>query len=144
MPPPRLLLAPGQRRRIRELAAAAWPVEVCGLLEGENGTGRVHVTAVHYLANVEAEPARGYTIDPEDFLRLEHAARARGRTVVGVWHSHPHGDATPSERDHRHAWPGWSYLIAGVTNGGMTSVECWRLVGEAFTAQPLIIFPEHR
>jgi len=115
MSPPRVLLAPAQRRRIRELAEAGWPQEVCG-----------------------------YLIDPEAFLWLERTAREHGRAIVGVWHSHPHGDAAPSARDVAEAWPGWSYLIAGVTNASMTDLCCWRLDGVDFVAQPLRRYPEAR
>lgn len=144
MAPPRLLLAPAQRRRLRELAEAAWPQEACGLIEGSVGPGPVRVAALHRLANVDAEPERGYTIDPEAFLYLEHGARDRGRAIVGVWHSHPHGEATPSPRDLAQAWPGWSYLIAGVTKGRMTDLRCWRLAGGDFAAQAVGILPEPR
>ncbi len=144
MRPARVIVAPWQRRRIRELAEAAWPAEACGLIEGAGEPGPVRVTAMHWLANHADAPERGYLIDPEAFLRLERAAREHGRAIVGVWHSHPHGDPAPSSRDLAEAWPGWSYLIAGVTNARMTDLRCWRLEGEDFAAQPLRCFPEAR
>jgi len=142
MSPPRVLLAPAQRRRIRELAEAGWPQEVCGLLEGAVQPGPVHIAAVHWLANHADAPERGYLIDPEAFLWLERTAREHGRAIVGVWHSHPHGDPAPSARDLAEAWPGWSYLIAGVTNARMTDLRCWRLAGDAFVEQPIAFSPE--
>lgn len=144
MTPAHVIVAPWQRRRIRELAEAAWPQEACGLIEGTVEAGPVRVAGVYSLANHADEPGRGYLIDPEAFLRLERAARERGRGIVGVWHSHPHGDPAPSARDRGEAWPGWSYLIAGVTNARMTDLRCWRLDGEGFVAQPLRCFPEAR
>jgi proteasome lid subunit RPN8/RPN11 len=142
MSAPRLILAPPQRRRVRELAEAAWPQEACGLIEGSVEAGPVRVAAVHTLFNHADDPTRGYLVDPEAFLRLERGARARGRGIVGVWHSHPHGDAAPSERDRGEAWPGWSYLIAGVTNSSMTDLRCWRLDGDDFAEQLVAISPE--
>ncbi len=115
---------------MRELAVAAWPHEACGLLvrTGPGGAGAT-VRAIA-CRNEAAEPAQGYLIDPEAFLRAEHAARVRGGAVVGVWHSHPHGDPTPSLRDRRESWPGWSYLIMGVTRTQVTAPRAWRIADE--------------
>lgn len=140
----RLRLPPPARRRIRELAEAAWPLEACGLLEGLALDGSARVSRALACANIHEDPARRYRIDPETYLRAEHAARARGRTITGVWHSHPHGDAAPSATDLAEAWPGWSYLIAGVTNGTMTSLRCWRLVDDWFVEQHLVAGGERR
>ncbi len=124
---PRFILPLRHRQRVRELSGAAWPLEACGLLEGICAPAPTVITAVHPFPNVHRDPRRRYTIDPEAWLRLEHAARRRGHTVMGVWHSHPHGDPTPSPTDREQAWPGWSYLIAGVTNTGMRDLRCWRI-----------------
>lgn len=123
-------------RRVRELGEAAWPLEACGLLEGSPGPV-VRVDRALFCRNRHARPERRYEIDPEVFLRAEHAARARGRAIVGVWHSHPHGDATASATDRAEAWPGWSYLIAGVTNGAMNDLRAWRLEADALVEQAI-------
>lgn len=136
----RVFLHPAHRRRIRELCEAAWPLEACGLLEGPEATSPIRVTSVHARPNVDPEPRRRYTIDPEAWLRLEHVARGRGHTIVGIWHSHPHGDPTPSRADRALAWPGWSYLIAGVTNAGMRDLRCWR-IDERGCQEQLLVTP---
>lgn len=135
---PRFFIRAPHRRRIRELSEAAWPLEACGLLEGPGDAGPIVVTAVHPLPNIHPEPRRRYTIDPEAWLRLEHAARRRGQTIAGVWHSHPHGDPTPSAIDRELAWPGWSYLIAGVTNTGMRDLRCWQIDERGCREQPIV------
>jgi proteasome lid subunit RPN8/RPN11 len=135
---PRLILRGAHRRRIRELSLAAWPLEACGLLEGQDVDGPRTVVAIHPIPNVDPAPDRRYTIDPEAWLRLEHAARRRGQTIIGVWHSHPHGDPTPSSTDRELAWPGWSYLIAGVTNTGMRDLRCWRIDERGCHEQPIV------
>lgn len=134
----RLFLRAPQRRRIRELSETAWPLEACGLLEATGVGGPTVITAVHPLPNLHPEPQRRYTIDPEAWLRLEHAARQRGRTIAGVWHSHPNGDPTPSPTDRKLAWPGWSYLIAGVTNTGMRDLRCWQIDERGCREQPIV------
>ena len=140
-PLPLRLAAPAWRR-IRELAAAAWPHEACGLLVGSSLTATRPVQAIA-CRNLATDPEQGYCIDPETFLHIEHAARARGGAVIGVWHSHPHGDPTPSERDRREAWPNWSYLIVGTDGARVTPPRAWRLDGRQCREQQVAILGPH-
>lgn len=133
----RLLLPRSCLRAIREHAEAAWPLEACGLLEGFSVGRNVRVRRVIPCRNEHEEPASRYRIDPEVFLRADRAAERNGRTIVGVWHSHPHGDVYFSDTDEAEAWPGWSYLVAGVTNGRMNQLRCWR-VNDDVTEQHLL------
>lgn len=139
--PARLYLPPLAIRQVRAAARAAWPHEACGLLEGEITQTAVRVARVLTCTNVHTEPHHRYTIDPEAFLYAEHAAAAEGRSIVGVWHSHPNGEPVPSATDRVQAWPGWSYLIAGVTNGAVTALRCWRLDQGGFREQTLATAP---
>lgn len=125
-------------RRIRELSVAAWPHEACGLLLGQPAGSGGRVLHALVMKNFHDQPARGYTIDAEDYLDAERTAQLRGQTVLGVWHSHPHGDPAPSDTDRELACHGWSYLIAGVTNEGLQALKCWRLRDGEFTEQPLV------
>ena len=133
--------------RLRELSEAAWPEEACGLLEGPveipgvSGAFPVarRVSRVVACRNLHPAPRRRFQIDPERFLRVDRAARERGRAVIGVWHSHPHGDARPSPIDRAEAWPGWSYLIVGVTKGDMTELRCWQPTDGDFLEQDIRI-----
>lgn len=98
------------RDRDRILAdAAASPHEICGLLLGVEG----RVARVVPCANVHAEPARFFEIDPAALLRAHRAARAGEPAVIGHYHSHPSGRAEPSPRDAASALPdGAFWLIA--------------------------------
>ena len=69
--------------------------EVCGLLLGRPGT----IEAVVPTANVAADRARSFEIDPAALLAAHRGARRGGAAIVGCYHSHPGGDATPSLRD---------------------------------------------
>lgn len=90
--------------------------EVCGLLLGEPG----NVVAVVHCANVAAVPASTFEIDPARLLATHRAARAGGLPIVGCYHSHPGGAATPSPRDAADAAPnGWLWLIVGERETGV-------------------------
>ena len=70
--------------------------EICGLLLGDPAEAWP-------CRNVHTEPARHFEIDPAALLRAYRQARAGGARIVGCYHSHPSGDATPSLSDARNA-----------------------------------------
>lgn len=69
--------------------------EICGLLLG--GEGRI--AAAVAIANIAADPDRRFALDPAQHLRASREARAAGMAVIGCYHSHPGGDASPSPED---------------------------------------------
>ncbi|HSL21700.1 MAG TPA: M67 family metallopeptidase [Vicinamibacterales bacterium] len=76
-------------------ADSAWPDECCGLLLGQGMT----IEGVRPARNIAREPRRRFLIDPADHFSALRDARVRGRTVLGAYHSHPHGEPRPSETD---------------------------------------------
>jgi proteasome lid subunit RPN8/RPN11 len=91
-------------------AREARPAECCGLLVGSPA----RIEQAHRARNLEASPAR-FLIDPEDHFAAIHAARANGREVVGVYHSHPATPATPSAADLAEAtYSEYVYVIVGL------------------------------
>lgn len=119
----------------------AYPDEGAGLLLGEmDGTAR-KVSFVLSLANArEGKDRRNrYLITPQDFLRGEKEAAARGIDVLGVFHSHPDHPDRPSDFDRQWALPWFSYLITSVVDGQATHSRSWRLTDdrESFEEEPL-------
>ncbi len=83
------------------------PYECCGLLLGEAGA----VDAVVPARNVAHSRSR-YRVHPADHFGAIRAARARGLTVVGAYHSHPVSAARPSDTDLAEAsYPEYIYVI---------------------------------
>jgi proteasome lid subunit RPN8/RPN11 len=97
---------------ILDHAAADAPLECCGLLLAENDT----IVAAHRARNALASETR-YVIDPADHFAALRAARARGQRIVGGYHSHPAGPATPSARDIDES-PGGDWLHAIASREG--------------------------
>lgn len=79
---------------IQQASADAAPLEACGLLFGSDGVERASVEA-----NVADDPTRRFEIDPAALIAALKAERTGGDRVIGYWHSHPSGDATPSATD---------------------------------------------
>jgi proteasome lid subunit RPN8/RPN11 len=117
---PRLRLTEAQYRTIVGHCYDGLPDEACGLLASPvEGTGEPigAVAAVYPSRNADAS-ARTYTVDSRDLLRAMRDAESRGEEVIGVWHSHTHTDAFPSETDVKQAPdPTWVYVIVSLRDG---------------------------
>jgi proteasome lid subunit RPN8/RPN11 len=105
---------------VRRAATGAAGLEVCGLLFGDDR----RIEAAQACANVAEDPRRSFEIDPARLLAAHRAARTGGAKIVGHYHSHPSGSATPSARDAAAAaGDGAIWLIVAGTD-----VRAWRAV----------------
>ena len=119
-----LIISTAQLDAICAQARAADARECCGLLLGDPAGGRPGgtVTAIMPAANVAADPAHRFEIDPAVLLAAHRAARAGGPAIIGHYHSHPQGDAVPSATDAAMAERrGEIWLIVG----GDGSIRAW-------------------
>lgn len=80
-------------------AARAAPAEACGLLLGHSGI----ITEARPAANLAADPARHFEIDPAALFAAHRTERAGGPELLGYYHSHPGGHPRPSATDCDHA-----------------------------------------
>lgn len=124
--------------RVRAGALDAFPAECCGALIGRAEGRRVSVERLAPLPNVAAEPWHRYEADPRALLDLHLRSRREGADVVGYYHSHPSGDAVPSEADRRAAWPSLSYLICAIDERRRCRLRSWRLDGDTFHEERLV------
>ncbi len=107
--------------RLLAEAAASPDAEICGLLFGA-AAGRIEAAAA--CANVAANPARTFEIDPKALFAAHRRARGEGGAVIGHYHSHPTGVPVPSPRDVAQAMGDgavWVILGAG-------AARAWRSV----------------
>ncbi len=107
-----------------------YPYECCGLLVGRfAGGGLKEVVETYPISNAREEEAKRnrFLIRPEELLRGERHARARGLDVVGFYHSHPDDEAVPSRYDLEHAWPTYSYIVVSVRQGRAVALRSWEM-----------------
>jgi desampylase len=97
----------------RQISADLAPREACGLLFGSADA----ITAMQAVENVAEDPDRRFEIDPSALFAALRAERTGGPKIVGYWHSHPSGNATPSETDVGMAAPDGKLwlIVAGET-----------------------------
>ncbi|MEO8745413.1 MAG: M67 family metallopeptidase [Candidatus Dormiibacterota bacterium] len=109
-------IARGALDAIQRHGAEGYPDEICGIMLGPRGEGRV--TEVKRARNIIVERSRDrYEIDPRDQIRLQREADAAGLDIVGYYHSHPDHPAQASRFDTERAWAGYVYLIVSIVEG---------------------------
>ena len=126
-----LHLSRTQRQQLIDWAAAAHPHECCGLLLEDKAGVQLKLAA-----NVAADPAKHFEIDPATLIAAEKAQREDHARIIGYFHSHPNGLARPSSEDaEMAASDGRIWLI--IANGEITA---WHKQGElGFVAAKLVI-----
>ncbi|MDT8899272.1 MAG: M67 family metallopeptidase [Thermanaerothrix sp.] len=89
-----LRLSAKQKAIILEHVVHCVPEEACGLL---GGCGSI-VKRIIPVTNRLHSPVRFY-MEPTELLKALEALEEEGLELVGIFHSHPHGPAVPSETD---------------------------------------------
>jgi len=129
--------------RIFDQLEASYPNEGGGFLLGTLRDDTVIIEDVVPIENVFAseEQHHRYTMTPQDWMRLEDEAEARGLALVGYYHSHPDSPAFPSEFDRDRAMPNFAYLITSVMRGRATEMHGWWLVTDHshFESVPVLL-----
>lgn len=111
---PPLRLTESARAALVAHAAGAAPREACGFLLGPAGEDACADTAVPSANLAPPGVVDAFELDTALHLRLQREARAAGRRIVGVYHSHPASPPLPSRRDRDGAYDhGLVWLIVG-------------------------------
>jgi proteasome lid subunit RPN8/RPN11 len=121
----------------------AFPNEGGGFLLGQHDGGNTRIEAVIHVPNTfeSEEQYHRYAMTPENWMKMEDEADARGLTLVGYYHSHPDSPAIPSEYDRVHALPHFVYIITSVMSGKADHMRVWILRDDrsAFDETQLIL-----
>lgn len=155
-----LTLSDTDRHAIEEHGAEGYPEEICGFLIGRaSGNNKTVETLVRIenawadaggaaeFADTGAEFAgetrrRRFWIPPDEYFRADKAARERGQTILGFYHSHPDHPARPSRYDldlAREIFPGYSYIIVAIHSAKAVDMTSWVLRddGSQFDAEEI-------
>lgn len=126
----KLTITSAQLTDIEQQARRALPLEASGLIVGKLDSGDATVTAFH--ASDTENTKDSFEIDPALHIALQRDLRDSGIEIIGVYHSHPSGVATPSARDAQAAaYPGWVWLITAFEGeNAVTSAYLHRATGD--------------
>jgi proteasome lid subunit RPN8/RPN11 len=136
-----LKIGAGDVGRIRDHATEAYPEECAGALVGIDSGGVRVVVDVWRAENTHEEGrSRRFLIEPLAVKKFEEQAEERDLGLLGFYHSHPDHPAEPSEYDRAHAWPGYSYVIASVSDENVEDMRSWTLRGDrsAYDEEPIL------
>ncbi|HET9724586.1 MAG TPA: M67 family metallopeptidase [Actinomycetota bacterium] len=110
-----------------------FPNEACGLLAGRDGT------PVRFFAmrNLDASPA-SYRLDPKEQLQAFDRMDEEGLELLGIFHTHTHSEAYPSETDRRLAfYPEASYVVMSLSDRAHPVLRAFRIVDGEVTEEEL-------
>ena len=132
--PRKATLPAAVKRAIVAHAREDAPRECCGFLVGR-GT---RVMFALPMKNSDPRPNTGFQIDPAEHVAARRVLRhmAPALEIVGVYHSHPQGPATPSPRDIAEShYPDWLFVIVGAKG---RSVRAYRIARHGVTPVLLV------
>jgi [CysO sulfur-carrier protein]-S-L-cysteine hydrolase len=114
-------LSASMRQDMVEHALREFPNEACGLLAGSRSVADGDmpvVTAQHFypMTNADASPVT-YRLDPREQLKVFNAVDSQRLELVGIFHSHTHSEAYPSETDRKQAfYPDAHYILVSLAD----------------------------
>ncbi len=128
----RVILSAALQGQIFEQMEINYPNEGGGFLLGQAAADAVTIVDIIKVENAFAaeEQYHRYAMKPQDWLRYEDEAEARGLSLVGYYHSHPDSPAIPSEYDRAHALPNFVYIITSVKMARAAAIRAWLLQGD--------------
>ena len=99
-------------KEMMEQGLRAFPNEACGLLAGRDGVP----SRFYAMRNLDASPV-SYRLDPKEQLRVFDEMDDEGLDLLGIFHTHTHSEAYPSETDVKLAfYPDSFYLVMSLSD----------------------------
>jgi [CysO sulfur-carrier protein]-S-L-cysteine hydrolase len=122
-------------KEIVEQALREFPNEACGLIASEGGVP----TKVYAMTNSDASPAT-YRLDGKEQLRVFDELDELGWDLWGIYHSHTHSEAYPSETDRRLAfYPDSRYLVLSVADRDLPVLRSFFIRDDEVTEEELTV-----
>lgn len=114
-------------------ARDAAPLECCGLLAGRDELIDEYICTDNIRASEVA-----YQVNPVEHIAAIKSLRARGRVIVGAYHSHPRTPAVPSATDLAEAHDAdLLYVIVSLCDD-RPDVRAYRLHDGTFVEVPVV------
>lgn len=112
--------------QLETAAKAGAPIEVCGLLAGNDGR------VVRYLPMTNADQSPDhFAMVPEEQFAAAKEMRSESIQLLAVWHSHPASPAQMSEEDLRLAYtPDVLYTITSLTASKDESIRAYEVIDD--------------
>jgi proteasome lid subunit RPN8/RPN11 len=114
---------------------SGFPNEACGLLAGKEG----RPVRFFPMRNRDASPVT-YRLDPKEQLAVFDEMDEQGWELVGIFHTHTHSEAYPSETDRSQAfYPEASYLVMSLSDRENPVLRSFRIEDDEIVEEDLVI-----
>lgn len=120
-------------KEMAEHGLREFPNEACGLLAGRDGE------PVRFFAmkNLDASPV-SYRLDPKEQLHVFEQMDDEGLDLLGIFHTHTHSEAFPSETDTKLAfYPDAYYLVMSLSDREHPVLRAFRILEGEITEEVL-------
>lgn len=122
-------------KEIVEQALREFPNECCGLIAAADG----RPVKVFPMRNVDASPAT-YRLDGREQLHVFDEMDTNGWELWGIYHSHTHSEAYPSDTDRRLAfYPESRYLILSLQDREHPVLRSFFISEDAVLEEELVV-----
>ena len=112
-----VVLAQQEKDQLITHAIKQQPLESCAMLLGKKVDDAWNIKEVFLTQNIDNSQIN-FTISPEELLKGYQLAEKMHLELVGIFHSHPNSDTTPSDTDKKFMQnnPVPWIIFSGVTN----------------------------
>ena len=112
-----------------------FPNESCGLIAGADGVP----VKVFPMRNADASPST-YRLDGREQLHVFDEMEAQGWELWGIYHSHTHSEAYPSETDRKLAfYPESRYLVLSLQEREAPVIRSFFIAEDGVDEEDLVI-----
>jgi len=120
----RIILPRQLVNRILSQAQSSPDAEICGLITSKGGRPLRCIS----VPNVSNKPQHLFAMDPGRQIDALRRMREQGEQLFGIYHSHPHSPAQPSDKDLRQVgYPDALYIIVSLNTRGVLEMRGFRL-----------------
>jgi proteasome lid subunit RPN8/RPN11 len=110
--------------RILYQAQSSPDAEICGLITAKAGRPLRCIP----VPNISDQPQQLFAMDPKRQIDALRSMREQGEDLFGIYHSHPHSPAQPSDRDLQQVgYPDALYIIVSLNTRGVLEMRGFRL-----------------
>jgi proteasome lid subunit RPN8/RPN11 len=113
--------------------------ETCGLLAGATSV----ITHFFLTENASPTPSTNYEIAPRDLFRILRELRAANLDLLGIYHSHPASDNSPSPTDIASAYyPETPYIIVSPRPEAPSPIRAFQIRANQFSELSIESIPD--
>jgi proteasome lid subunit RPN8/RPN11 len=101
-------------KQLSQYCIDQFPNEACGVFYGHIEEDHILIIEFKPVANIAKQPSLHFEFEREHFIQLLYKPHEAGVTWVGIFHSHPHTVAYPSQQDLCILWNLPVYVIVSL------------------------------